>query len=188
VEFARWQPVHVRLDDGHVELTLRFRSLTMGRNTWNDFEVSTRFAPQVQGREISLTRDNFIEIRGARLGFRDRLPLRGIFTALFTKERTFPLVNEAMWEDTRWEEIQVTQSLIRDGWWGVAYGSSTLVAQQPARLSQQTTPGAFPMRVIDLPAKGGDVLRAGEGARASTDPGRGRVLAALEPGQLNLGS
>ncbi len=123
VEFARWQPIHVRLDDGHVDLTLRFRSLTMGRSTWNDFEVATRFAPQVQGGEISLVRDDFIEIRGARLGFRDRLPLRGIFTALFTKERTFPLVTAGMWEDARWEGLEVTQSLLRDGWWGVAYGS-----------------------------------------------------------------
>jgi hypothetical protein len=137
VEFAKWQPVHVRLDDGHVELTLRFKSLSMGRSVWHDFEVCTRFAPQVHGREIHLVRDDFIEIRGAKLGFRDRLPIRGIFTALFTKERTLPLVRESMWEDPRWEGMQVTQCVLRDGWWGVAYGLSAQLAGQPVRISQR---------------------------------------------------
>jgi hypothetical protein len=133
VEFAAREPVHIRFDDGHVELTLRFKSLSMGRGTWHDFEVRTRFAPQVAGREISLVRDDFIEIRGAKLNFRDRLPIRGIFTALFTKQRTVPVVGAAIQHDPRLEEIEVSQCVFRDGWWGLAYGPQSNTGQQPVR-------------------------------------------------------
>ena len=50
------------------------------------------------------------------------------------------LVGEKVQQDPRLEGIQVIQCVLRDGWWGVAYGPGGQIAQQP----KQYTLGDLP--------------------------------------------
>jgi hypothetical protein len=66
-------------------------------------------------------RDELIEIRGF-LGFRDRIPLRGIFTAVLSRDRPLELLDKEITDNPKLADTQITQLVIRDGWLGVALG------------------------------------------------------------------
>ncbi|MBM4001134.1 MAG: hypothetical protein FJ297_16630 [Planctomycetes bacterium] len=134
--FAERDAVRIAFREGRAELTMRFRAMRAGDNLWEDFEVFTRFSPIASGRTAYLVRDDTIELRG-RLGFRDRLPMRAVFTAMLARERKLPLLDPQLMNDDRLEGVRVSQCEIVDGWIGVALSPPEKVAARrpPARAS-----------------------------------------------------
>jgi hypothetical protein len=76
-------------------------------------------------------RDDIIELRGY-LGFRDRLPLRAIFTAMLARERPLTIIDPEITRDPRLADVHVSQFIIRDGWIGVALSPrQAVIAERP---------------------------------------------------------
>lgn len=124
VEFAAVDPIRVRFADDHVRLSLRIASLRAGRRVCRDFEVHTRYAPVAIGREVWLARgeDDYVELRGERLNFRDRGLLRGIFNTMLARERKLPLFGPTFAQHPKLADVGVTQLVLHDGWLGLALG------------------------------------------------------------------
>ncbi len=139
--FAEEDAVRVRFHEGRVELTLRFRAMQAGQNLWENFEVFTKLTPEVSGRLVRLVRDDVIELRG-QLGFRDRLPMRAIFTAMLARERAMPILDPEITTSPKLEGIGVSQFVVVDGWIGVALSPEPRVATQegPVRVSVSDRP------------------------------------------------
>ncbi len=149
VQFADHEAVRVRYEDNRVMLVLRFAELSAGRgNHWRNFEVHGYFVPQTSGPNAELVRDGYIELLGQRLGLRDQIALRGIFTKALSRNRPLPLIPQKIAQDPRLQDLQINQFVIDDGWIGVALGPNRALPTGPgstnyeARTKDRTTGAA----------------------------------------------
>ncbi|MDP6442413.1 MAG: hypothetical protein QGG36_13035 [Pirellulaceae bacterium] len=129
IQFADKEPVVVRCEDGLVHIRIAIAELHSGRKRWRDFGVHVTYRPDSTQLHANLVRDGIIELSG-ELGFRDRFPLRAIFTKVFSKSQSFNLINAQIASDPRLSDLQVTQFQIEDGWIGVALGPQQRVSQR----------------------------------------------------------
>ncbi len=121
--FSETRPITVEFEDGKMWLTLRIASLEQpGRFHLKNFIVRTSYLPTVEGLQAELTRDGFIGIDGYkyRLGTKERIPLRAIFSKVFSSRSMIPMVSEELLRDPRAAGLAVSQLELRDGWLGMA--------------------------------------------------------------------
>ena len=121
--FSETRPITVEFEDGKMWLTLRIASLEQpGRFHLKNFIVRTSYLPSVEGLQAELTRDGFIGVDGYKykLGTKERIPLRAIFSKVFSNRSMIPMVSEELLRDPRAVGLAVSQLELRDGWLGMA--------------------------------------------------------------------
>jgi hypothetical protein len=136
VRFADGEAVRVRFEDGRAMLSIRIAKIKSGRSCWRDFEVRGFYRPESATRKADLVRDGSIQLIGEKLGLRDQIALRGVFSKVLSKKRRLQLIDERLVNHPRLKDVRVTQYAIADGWIGVALasrpGHRNMVARPPA--------------------------------------------------------
>lgn len=121
VQFADRDAVRVYCDGGRLLLVIKLVELAQGRERkWKDFTVQAYYTPNISTLDAKLVREGTIELIGTRLNFRDQIALRGVFTKVLSKDRTFDLVPEKLARDPRLQHLSIGQFTIDDGWIGLA--------------------------------------------------------------------
>jgi hypothetical protein len=118
ITFADADAVRVRCEDGRIELNLAVARLTSEGRTWKNFVVRVYYTPQVEGLHACLVRDGIVQLIGSRLS--SQIPLRGIFSKAFAKDRELMLVDPKWSVDQRTRDLAFSQFVIQDGWIAVA--------------------------------------------------------------------
>ena len=118
--FADENAVQIKLAETHLEVTLRIAELRTEDRIWRGLTVRNTYAPDPSSLTAPLVRDSTVRLKGERLGIRDQVALRGIFTKLFGDNREFAMLPARLAEDPRMEGLAITQYVIRDGWLGLA--------------------------------------------------------------------
>ena len=121
--FSESRPITVEFEDGKMWLTLRIASLEQpGRFHLKNFIVRTSYLPTVEGLQAELTRDGFIGVDGYKykLGTKERIPLRAIFSKVFSSRSMIPMVSDELLRDPRTAGLAVSQLELQDGWLGMA--------------------------------------------------------------------
>jgi hypothetical protein len=133
LKFADRDAVRVQCESGRVLLIVRLAELNAGKgNRWKNFEVRAPLVPQANGLDAQLLREGTLELSGEKLGLRDQVALRGIFSRVISKNKAISLVPERMRHDARLKDLAVQQFVIDDGWLSLAL-SPQRTASKPAR-------------------------------------------------------
>jgi len=128
IQFAKTRPVTVEIDEDRLHLT--FRVVRLHSEAGLDlrhFIVRATYRPQVEGMEARLVRDGHLSIRGQRMSFRSRIPVRAIFNKVLSDSRPLPLVNPGLAQQPAVAGLAVSQLELRDGWIGLAIGPQSSV-------------------------------------------------------------
>jgi hypothetical protein len=128
ITFAAKDAVHVRLNDGHMEVTLAIAKLSKGSRKFKDFQVRSAFKPVVEGRSIDFIRDGGVQLIGQHMNVGAQVVLRSVFLKIFSDKQAIHMTPEAFVKNTKLNGIAVTQFLIDDGWLGAALGPQPRVA------------------------------------------------------------
>ncbi len=124
--FAESRPITVEFAEGRMSLTLRIAALEEpGRINLKNFIIRTSYVPSVDGLQAELTRDGVISVDGQRIGGRERIALRTIFSRVFSNRSSIPLVSEELLKDPRAKGLAVSQLILNDGWLGVAVSAES---------------------------------------------------------------
>ncbi len=130
ITFADSNAVCVHCEDGRIGLNLAVAKLSNEERTWKNFQVRVFYRPEVAGLQASLVRDGTVQLIGSRLGA--QIPLRGIFSKAFAKDRNLLLVDPKWSQDERTRDLLFSQFVIQDGWIAVAVAEPrNNVARQP---------------------------------------------------------
>ena len=124
VRFAAEEAVRVNLEEGRVELSLRFAEVSDRRNRWRNFGVTVWYRPQIEGLSLKLVRDGYISVAGRRR----KLALRAIFAKVFSKARPLMLLDLQEMQESSLHGLQLTQCVVRNGWFGAAVGPEKRIA------------------------------------------------------------
>jgi hypothetical protein len=130
VTFAKSDPIRIGFQEGRVSLTLSFKELSQGKNRWRDFTVRVYYRPAPEQPGADLVRDQYVELMGKRLHFRDQVALRGVFSRIFARNQPVDFVSRMLQSDRRLTGLAVTQIAIDDGWLGIAIGSAPMEARR----------------------------------------------------------
>jgi hypothetical protein len=122
VKFAKVDPISIHCANGHIELRLAIEELRRGAKTWRDFVVRTEFKTAVVDGATCFVRDGMIHLSGNKLSTTSQIALRTVFAKVFADEMCLPLWPEKLRSDKRFEDLDIAQVDIRDGWIGMAVG------------------------------------------------------------------
>ncbi len=139
VRFHPLNPITVEFNEGKLWLTLRIDSLEQpGRIQLKNFSIRACYSPVVNGLLASLERDGAISVDGHRLGTKDKVPLRAIFSNVLSEKDPIPVVADWLIQDPRAQGMAVSQLEMRDGWLAIAISDkkSPLVASSRKSTSQ----------------------------------------------------
>jgi len=132
ITFAAKDAIHVRCNDGRLEITLAIARLSKGPRRWKDFQVRAFYRPVVQGRSVDLARDGIVQLIGPRMGISAQIALRGVFSKLFSQKEPIHATPESFVKNPKLEGVVVTQFVIDDGWIAAAIGPQRTVTAQAA--------------------------------------------------------
>jgi hypothetical protein len=139
IRFMNPNPMTVEFEGGRMWLTLCIESLEQpGRIHLKNFTIRTSYLPSIDGLKTSLVRDGVISVDGHRLGARDRLPLRAIFTKVFSGRPELPMVAEQLAGDSRATGMAVSQLEMRDGWFAMAVSDENSPHVSAIKAAQST--------------------------------------------------
>jgi hypothetical protein len=132
ITFAASDAVHVRCNDGHLEVTLAIACLSKGTRRFKDFQVRATYKPTVEGRAIELTRDGIVKLIGPRMNAFAQVPLRSVFLKIFSDQQPIRMTPESFVKNAKLDGVAVTQFVIDDGWIGAALGPQRSTATKAA--------------------------------------------------------
>jgi hypothetical protein len=132
ITFAAEQPLRVRCDDDRLMLVLHIAEIRQGKHRWHDFEVRAAYKSTTDGLSAALERDGTIELGGQYQG-RPEVALRGIFSKVLSRERKLKLIPQAVADDPRLADLQITQLLMDNGWIALSIGPKAVVARRANR-------------------------------------------------------
>jgi hypothetical protein len=136
ITFADQDAVRVFCEHGRIELELAVARLSNAERTWKNFRVRVFYRPEVEGLQARLVRDGTVQLIGSRLA--GQIPLRGIFSKAFAKDRELVLVDPKWSSDERTRDLAFSQFVIQDGWIAVSVAEPRQnVARQPQPASAQ---------------------------------------------------
>jgi hypothetical protein len=127
ITFAAKDALHVRCNDGRVEITLAIARLSKGARKWKDFQVCAVYRPIVEGRSVDLARDGIVQLIGARLNVASQIALRGVFSKVFSQKEPIHVTPASFVKNPKFDGVVVTQLVIDDGWIGAAIGPQRTV-------------------------------------------------------------
>jgi hypothetical protein len=130
--FAAKDAVHVRCNEGRLEITLAIARLSKGSRRFKDFQVRASYKPIVEGRSIDLVRDGIVQLIGPRMNVGAQVVLRSVFLKIFSDKRPIHVMPESFVKNPKLDGVAVTQFVIADGWIGAALGSQGRVAARAA--------------------------------------------------------
>jgi hypothetical protein len=130
ITFAANDALHVRCDDGRVEISLSIARLSKGTRKWKDFRVRAFYRPVVQGRSVDLAREGVVQLMGPRMSVTSQIALRGVFSKVFSQKEPIHVSPESFVKNPKLNGIVVTQLVIDDGWIGAAIGPQRIVTAQ----------------------------------------------------------
>ena len=120
-------------------LTLRIASMEQpGRIHLTNFIIRTSYLPTIDGLQAELNRDGVISIDGYKLAMRERVPLRAIFTKVFSNRASIPMVSEELLRDPRAAGLAVSQLVLNDGWLGMAISQEDSPHVAVVKANQET--------------------------------------------------
>jgi hypothetical protein len=140
IQFADQDPLRLSFQEGRVTLKLALAELRQGSKRWRDFTVRVHYRPAPEQPDADLVRDQYVELIG-RLGLRDQVALRGIFSRVFTRAKPFDLISRRLSEDPRLHGLALTQLAIGDGWMGIAIGKADESHASAGRNPHASGPG-----------------------------------------------
>jgi hypothetical protein len=120
--FAPENSVCARFVDGRVELTLAIAELHRHPGHWHNFTVRVYYKPKAEGLDLCFVRDGTVQLCGERFGAKPQIALRGIFSKIFSQDRSLGLIDPKLVSDQRLADLAVTQCIVTDGWIGFALG------------------------------------------------------------------
>ena len=124
ITFAEKDALRLQCQQGRIAIVLSIAKLSRAPNAWHDFQVRAYYRPVIDGRSAQLVRDGLVELTGRGMNFRSQIPLRGIFSKTFSKNRPCQIIPPTMAENPQMSDLEITQFAIDDGWIGVALGYS----------------------------------------------------------------
>ena len=137
--FEGARPITVEFEDGRMWLTLRIASMEQpGRIHLTNFIIRTSYLPTIDGLQAELNRDGVISIDGYKLAMRERVPLRAIFTKVFSNRASIPMVSEELLRDPRAAGLAVSQLVLNDGWLGMAISQEDSPHVAVVKANQET--------------------------------------------------
>lgn len=120
VTFASADPVQLSFRDGVVELALRVSRLSSPEQSWRDFVVRARYAPDAETGRLEREESIRLASTGAsRLTTRSQIALRSIFTKVFSKNHRIDLL-KPLREREGTADLVLSQFTTEDGWLAVA--------------------------------------------------------------------
>jgi hypothetical protein len=122
IRFTSREPVRVNFDKNRILVTINIAEMRSKRRVWRDFSVRVFYRADVDDLKVEMVSDGTIELIGERLGIRDQLALRGIFTKVLLRNHRFQALENAIRQQPRLNTLTVTQFVVRDGWLGLALG------------------------------------------------------------------
>lgn len=125
VTFTADNPVSIQATDGLIKLRLAMDALDSPRRSWEDIVVNVAYRPVVEGMQIYLQREGTVRLSGEGQRGRLELALRAIFSTVFPKEKTFPLLPARIVENPRMAGLHPVQAEAEDGWLAIAIGPSS---------------------------------------------------------------
>jgi hypothetical protein len=132
VQFASRNPISLRCEDNRLAVTINIAELkNHRRKTWRNFTVRAYYTPDASQQDANLVRDGYIQLAGRRLGTLDQIALRGIFTKVLSRNRTFNLINKELVQNPRMCDVRVTHFVVRDGWISVTLGADAQLPLNP---------------------------------------------------------
>ena len=120
ITFAAQDAVQIACKDGHIRITLAIAEIAQPRRQYRDFKVRAFYQPKVEQMSAELVRAKTIQLDGDDLGFGGQLVLRGVFSKIFSKNRTLPLIAPEVQQDPRLAGLEINQFLIEAGWIGLS--------------------------------------------------------------------
>lgn len=139
VQFAEKNPMRFSFDDGLATLRIALAELKQGQSEWKDFVVRVHYRHDPQQPGTDLIRDQYVELIGERLHFRDQVALRGIFSRVFARSQPIRLLSDRMAGSKQLNDVHFTQFMLDDGWLGIAIGRE---ARPPEETARRPTPPA----------------------------------------------
>jgi hypothetical protein len=116
------RPLMIEFDADRILMTIRIAKLATRKKTWRNFVVRARYRADVERTHVDLEREGGIELISERLGFRDQIALRGIFTKVITRDHRLNIIRGRLADDPRLADLAITQFAVRDGWVGISVG------------------------------------------------------------------
>jgi hypothetical protein len=102
-----------------VQLNLKRLRIGNGK-TWKNLTATCNFIPQTEGGKIVFVQDGSgVELSGHRLGLRDQVAVRAIFTALFKDQYELPILPKNIAQKLG-PSAMITQLELNDGWIGLS--------------------------------------------------------------------
>jgi len=133
ITFAKADPIRVTCAQGRMTIDLAITELRKSPRVWRDFQVRVHYRPQVEGLSVELARDGVIQLPGRRVRTSAQIPLRGIFSKLFSRNQNRQLVPDRIRDNPKMSDVAVTQMTIEDGWIALALGPKPRLAQAAAK-------------------------------------------------------
>lgn len=125
VTFAKQDSLRAKFADGRVELTLAITELRMRPKVWHRFTVKVYYRPEMEGLAARLVRDGPIQLSQQKSALRGQIALRGVFSKIFSPDRTLELIPSTIASDPRMADVAVSQFVVQDGWLGLAISPSS---------------------------------------------------------------
>ena len=123
LRFAPSDCIEVRFVDGSARIYLRFAELAIGRvSQWRNLTVEAQYEPRIDGIHIEFVRvpESTLALQGRNIGFRDQMAIRTIFNKVFDPSLTLGVTPKHLLTDARFENLEVSQFELRDGWVGLS--------------------------------------------------------------------
>ncbi len=125
IRFGSKNAMLFTFEEGRIGFQLNIAELGQGRQRWKNFAVRVHYRPAPERPDADMVRDQYVELAGPRLKFRDQIALRGVFSRVFHKDQPIDFVSRRLNSDPRLEGYHVSQLTVGDGWMGLAIGSQS---------------------------------------------------------------
>ena len=123
IRLADGQPIQVEFDNDRVVVSVKITELKTRRRRWKNITVRARYRANAEKNHVDLNREGGIELTADKIGFRDQIALRGIFTKVMSSYHRFQVLRGRFENDSRLTKLQITQFVAREGWIGVSIGN-----------------------------------------------------------------
>jgi len=158
IRFAKSEPIRIHFQNGRFELVLKIAKLVKANSRrWRNFTVRGIYEKDPNDLRGRFHREQGIQLEGHRLQY--RLALRVIFSKVMSRNRAFYLIPESFAQHSQFQDLQVSQFVIKNGWIGFAWGKALPEYTMNLESSDSSTGTKRPTQSdpeIDLPGTSAD--------------------------------
>ena len=113
-------PASVSFDEGQVRIRLRFDFIEMGGRSWDNITVEAVYQPTVdEAGNLSLVRNGVVSVTGP-MNIRAQIPLRTLFSKVFTAEGKVSFRPKLFDQDERFAGLTTGLCRVTNGWLAVS--------------------------------------------------------------------